>query len=364
MKSLKILYVDTEEFWRGGQEQLVTLMRGMKRRGHEVHLAAPLSAPLTKEALRRSIPVHPFCQRSEFSPLASLRLLGMLRQRVPDIVHFNTPRSILAGCVASLLGQAPLRICSRRVNFPLRRGLSRLKYNLFLESIVTVSTSIQQTLVQYGVDAERVEVIYEGVDVSWIDQVETGSLFSSKPGLIVGTVAHLSPEKGHGTVLKAIALLRSHFPEVTYVFVGDGPLRDQLFKTAIELGVRDQVVFTGFRDDSEAVMKEFDIFCLASDSEGLSSAILAAMAIPLPVVATNVGGIPELVVDGETGFLTPAGDPEALAANLRLLLLSAELRAKMRCSGRLRVEHHFTLKKKLDETEQLYRRLLRSSSVG
>ena len=364
MSRLKILYVDTEDFWRGGQEQLITLMTGMQERGHEVHLAAPYGSPLSKEALRRCIPAHPFRQRGEFSPLAPLSLLSMFRRRAPDIVHFNTPRPILAGGLASLLwGRAPLRVCSRRVNFPLRSKLSYLKYNLFLERIVTVSTSIQQTLIQQGVDCDRVEVIYEGVDVLWIDKIKATSVFSGGAGLIVGTVAHLSPEKGHGTVLEAAALLRSEFPEVTYVFVGDGPLKGELIDRATELGIRDRVIFTGFRNDSEALMKGFDVFCLASDSEGLSSAILAAMAIPLPVVATNVGGIPELVLDGETGFLSPAGDSQSLAAQLRLLLLSDELRSKVRQAGRERVEQHFTLDRKLNETERLYLGLRGSSRV-
>ncbi len=363
MSRLKILYVDTEEFWRGGQEQLVTLMTGMQQRGHDVHLAAPRGSPLAEEALRRSIPAHPFRQRVEFSPLAPLRLLKMVRLTAPDIVHFNTPRPILAGGFASLWEGAPLRVCSRRVNFPLRSKLSYLKYNLFLEGTVTVSTSIQQTLIQHGVDRDRIKVIYEGVDIPWIDQIKASSLFSDRTGLVVGTVAHLSPEKGHATVLEAAALLRSQFPDVTYVFVGDGPLKTRLIDKAAALGIRDRVVFTGFRSDSEALMKEFDIFCLASDSEGLSSAILAAMATPLPVLATNVGGIPELVLDGKTGFLSPAGDPESLAAQLRPLLLSEGLRSKMGQAGRQRVERHFTLEKKLDETEQLYLGLRGSSTV-
>ena len=363
MSRLKILYVDTEEIWRGGQEQLVTLMAGMKERGHEVFLAAPHGSPLVQKARRHSIPACPFRQFSELSPLAPLRLFSLFRNKSPDIVHFNTPRPIIAGGLASAWGGAPLRVCSRRVNFPLRSKLSYLKYNFFLERIVTVSTSIQQTLIQYGVDSSRIRVIYEGVDVSWIDQIEPSSLFSGRAGPIVGTVAHLSPEKGHGTVLEAAALLRSEFPEVNYVFVGDGPLKEELIDKATRLGIRDQVIFTGFRSDSEALMKEFDVFCLASDSEGLSSAILAAMATPLPVVATNVGGIPELVVDGITGFLSPAGDPKFLAARLRPLLLSEGLRLKVRQAGRQRVEQRFTLEKKLDETELLYLELLGSSSL-
>jgi glycosyltransferase involved in cell wall biosynthesis len=175
----------------------------------------------------------------------------------------------------------------------------------------------------------------------------------------VGVVAHLSPEKGHVTVLKAAARLRERFPDVTYVLVGGGERRQLLEERARALNVADRVLFTGFRKDSDAMMREFDVFCLASLSEGLSSAILAAMARPLPVVATRVGGIPELVVDGNTGLLVPAGRPDKLAEALAKVLSSSSLRRRMREAGRRRVAEYFTLDRKLDETERLYLELAR-----
>jgi glycosyltransferase involved in cell wall biosynthesis len=175
----------------------------------------------------------------------------------------------------------------------------------------------------------------------------------------VGVVAHLSPEKGHVTVLKAAARLRERFPDVTYVLVGGGERRQMLEERARTLNVADRVLFTGFRKDSDAMMREFDVFCLASLSEGLSSAILAAMARPLPVVATCVGGIPELVVDGSTGLLVPAGRPDKLAEALAKVLSSSSLRRRMREAGRRRVAEYFTLDRKLDETERLYLELAR-----
>lgn len=127
-----------------------------------------------------------------------------------------------------------------------------------------------------------------------------------------------------------------------------------------ELGIDEKVTFTGFRSDSEALMKTFDIFCLPSLSEGLSSAILVAMASKLPIVATRVGGIPELVIDGETGVLVPPDDADQLAAGLCKVLESPQLRKKMGCAGRQRIEETFTLERKLNETEKLYLSMLAS----
>ena len=355
--SLRILYVDTEEVWRGGQEQLFSLMRGMKCRGHAVELAAPPRSPLLNLARENGIPTHFFTQRRELSLMAVWNLKKILGIKKFDLLHFNTPRPIFAGGLAAFLSGVPVTVSSRRVNFPLRSFLSRFKYNWIHDNIVTVSTSIHQTLVQCGVQAKRISVIYEGLDLKWIDGLPPTGLLRQRSGLVVGTVAHLSPEKGHLTLLEAAARLRKRFPDVVYVFVGEGELKGELEDRAHDLGLSEQIVFTGFRKDCESLMREFDIFCLASVSEGLSSAILAAMARALPVVATRVGGIPELVQDGLTGLLVPPRRPDRLAEALDTLLSLSSLRSCMGLAGRKRIEENFTLDRKLDQTEELYLKL-------
>ena len=351
---LRILYVDTESFWRGGQEQLFSLMVGIRQRGYGVELAAPAGSPLENRVHDVGIPTHSFTQRSELSLPAAWSLARIMGPGKVDVLHYNTPRPVLAGKLAAWICGVPILVASRRVNFPLRSRFSRIKYNWLLDRVVTVSGSIERTLVQDGVRPERVSVIYEGVDLQSVDGHPSTSVLPVRSGLVVGVVAHLSPEKGHETVLKAAARLRERFPDVTYVLVGGGERRQMLEERARALNVADRVLFTGFRKDSDAMMREFDVFCLPSLSEGLSSAILAAMARPLPVVATRVGGIPELVVDGSTGLLVPAGRPDKLAEALAKVLSSSSLRRRMREAGRRRVAEYFTLDRKLDETERLY----------
>ena len=353
-RPLRILYVDTESVWRGGQEQLFSLMVGIRKRGYGVELAAPAGSPLAHRSRAVGISTHSFSQRCELSIPAVWGLARIMGPGRVDVLHYNTPRPILAGKLAAWSCGVPILVASRRVNFPLRSRLSRVKYNRLLDRVVTVSESIQRTLVRDGVRPERVSVIYEGVDLRSVDGDPFTSVLPVRPGLVVGVVAHLSPEKGHVTVLKAAARLRERFPDVTYVFVGGGERRQMLEERARALKVADRVLFTGFRKDSDAMMREFDVFCLASLSEGLSSAILAAMARPLPVVATRVGGIPELVLDGSTGLLVPAGRPDKLSEALAKVLSSSSLRRRMREAGRKRVAENFTLVRKLDETEQVY----------
>ncbi|UCF39186.1 MAG: glycosyltransferase [Acidobacteriota bacterium] len=361
--TLRILYVDTETVWRGGQEQLFGLMEGLKRRGHDIWLASPEGSPLSEKACRVGVSTVPFRQRSEVSPLAIIRLLQIVRKQNFDLLHLNTPRSVIAGGLVGKLKYVKGVLNSRRVNFPLRTRFSRLKYNWLIDRILTVSSSIQETLVHAGVRPELVETIYEGVSLSWIDGLERPVIEPRASGQVVGIVAHLSGEKGHKDLLHAASILYPRFPNVEYWLVGDGPLRPELERLANNLGLQNSVRFLGFRNDSEALMKHFDIFCLPSLSEGLSSAILAAMASHLPVVSTEVGGIPELVIEEKTGYLVKPADSQDLAHALGRLLGDRELQIQFGKAGRNRIAQHFTVVRKLDATEASYSRLLRVKSL-
>ncbi len=360
---MKILYIDTENFWRGGQEQLFSLICGMHKAGHEIILASPSAAPLSDKVSSLGIRTIHFDQKMELSLKAFLALYGLMKRNQLDIVHFNTPLPVLPGGIALKLlsflgGKRPVSVCSRRVNFPLKYCISKWKYNHLIDRVLTVSESIRKTLINNGIKPHLIETVYEGIDTGWIDAQVPVLLPHCKNFLIVGTVAHLSHEKGHVDILKAVSLIRHRCPDTCYVFVGEGVMREQLEEQARHLGVSDIVHFTGFRKDSEALMKNFDIFCLPSLSEGLSSAIMSAMACSLPVISTNVGGIPELVIHGKTGLLTEPSAPDQLADSLYRMLTSPEERIRFGSEGRKIVETRFTIRHKLEMTEYFYRLLL------
>lgn len=360
MKPLRLLYLDTEAVWRGGQEQLFSLMRGLHQRGHEVHLAAPSDAPLAQRCLALGLPVHHFRQRSELSLFGLRRLLQILSQAGFDVLHSNTPRTLITAGAASRLQGGPLCITSRRVIFPLRSFLSRLKYNWAQHGVIAICRSIQSVLVEGGVNPDRIRVVYEGVELDWFDHLEKPPFERGLDEVLIGIVAHMSEEKGHADLLEAASLLVSRFPEARYVLIGDGALRGELERQCRDLRLAEFVQFTGFREDSEALMKHLDVFCLPSRSEGFSSALLAAMANRLPSVVTRVGGNRELVSDGETGILVPPSDPPELAEALWQLLESRQLRHRMGQAARIRVEENFTLEKKIAQTEAVYQSFLQT----
>jgi len=175
---------------------------------------------------------------------------------------------------------------------------------------------------------------------------------------VVGAVSRLAWKKGIRHLLEATPRILEAVPDAHVVIAGDGPLRSELEAQAAALGVRDRVLFLGSRPDTIALMAAFDVFVLPSVVEGMSNALLEAMAVGRPVVATDVGGNPEVVVDGETGLIVPPNDPHQLAASIQKLLEAPELAAEMGAAGRQRVIERYQIDVMTRRIEELYDTLL------
>ncbi len=357
---ISFLFIDTERVWRGGQDQLLSLLTGLIRRGHLVDLVCHPNTLLEKRARGAQVQVHPVSVGSEMDPIAFVRLWSVIRQIRPKILAFNTPKSILIGNLASRLTSVGARIIFRRVNFPLRRRyLARIKYTWGIDCIIAISESIRHQLEAAGIPQSRIRTIYEGMDLTpYPKRTSSAVRIAGKPA-IVGTVAHLSPEKGLQYLIEAAALIPDVANRIRFVIVGDGKCRLPLEQQVRKRNLDECFEFIGFQDQPIEYLVTFDIFVLPSLSEGLSSAILTAMATSLPVVATRVGGIPELVRHEDNGLLVPPADPTALARAIERLVDSPEESHLMGQRGRLRLEEQFTLERKISETEELCSQLLR-----
>ena len=357
---LSFLFVDTERVWRGGQDQLLALLKGLCGRGHAVHLVCQPGTLLETRAREYGIVVHPVAIRSEAGPIAFLRLLAVLLKVRPEILAFNTPRAILCGTLASRFASVGARIIFRRVNFPLRRNyFTLLKYTWGIDCIVAISESIRLQLQVCGIPASKIRTIYEGMDLSHYPVHVPLKARRSDELAVIGTVAHLSREKGLNYLIEAASVIPDVQKRMRFVIVGNGNCRQELEKLVHEKGLTEVFHFAGFHSDISSFMKSFDMFALPSLSEGLSSAILEAMSASLPIIATNVGGIPELVTSGDNGLLVPPGDPAALARAIRQLADNPQECLRMGRRGRARMEEHFTLDRKILETEQLCATLLK-----
>lgn len=357
---ISFVFVDTERVWRGGQDQLFALLKGLERRGHQVHLICQPQTLLESRSREYGLSVHPVSIRSEADLLCFPRLLTIFRRIQPDILAFNTPRAVLLGSLASRMTRVGARIIFRRVNFPPRKGLFTLmKYRWGADRIVAISESIRLQLQLCGVPVSKITTIYEGMDPSLYPR--RTQLRARRPGepAVVGTVAHLSPEKGLNYLVEAASMIPDVKERLRFLIVGHGSCREELENLVRQKGLQDVFHFAGFHSDISPFMKSFDIFALPSLSEGLSSAILEAMAASLPIVATEVGGIPELVTSGENGILVAPANPGALAEAIGRLADNPVQALRMGQRGREIMEARFTLERKILETEQLCAMLLR-----
>lgn len=346
---MRVLHVDTARSWRGGQGQVLLTALGMADRGHGVLLACQRGGVLEARAREAGVATLALRFSGDLSPAAWLGLRRAVRRFSPDVLQLHDPHGLVPG----LLAAGPIRVvATRRVDFPLQGPLSKSKYRR-CHSVIAVSKRIADVLRADGLPAERLRVVYEGVEDR---PPQTGGrevlreLGIPSEALVVGNVAALTDHKDHATLLAAAATLIARVPATRFVIVGDGELRPALERQAAQLGLSGRCLFLGFRTDLDRLIPAFDVFCLSSHMEGLGTSLLDAMCFRRPIVATAAGGVPEAIEDGRSGVLVPVRNPEALAHALSDLLASAARRAALADAGRQLFERRFTAARMVEET--------------
>jgi glycosyltransferase involved in cell wall biosynthesis len=231
---------------------------------------------------------------------------------------------------------------------------------------IAPSRAVKGLLTDAGLSDGRIQVIYNGVkcdqlELSQAEIERVRSELALKDGPVVGTVARLSHEKGVDVLLEALPYVLEYIPSVTLLIIGDGPERENLRQLSASLGITTSVRFVGTRADIHIVDRLFDVFVLPSREEACPMALLEAMAAGRAVVATQVGGSPELIEAGWDGVLVPPDEPAALGAAISALLCDARRRKVLGSNARAKVSRLFTLGRMVSETQALYLRALESS---
>jgi len=363
---LRTLHISTERGFRGGERQVLFLMRGLMERGHAATLIGQPDGELARRAAEAGVPVVPITMRCEADAIAFLWICSTLRDHEFDIVHMHTAHAHTLGVAASVLAGVGRRVVSRRVVSPVGTGcFSRLKYRHGVHRYVAISEAVKQVLVDAGVADERVSVVYSCLDPDEaVGQPGRSATLRAEFGIpldapVVGTVGALCPPKGFRHFLDAIPAVVAVVPDARFVLVGDGNLRAALEAQAERLGLGpDRLVLTGWRDDVPDLLPMFDLFVSSSVEEGLGTSVLQAMVAGRPVVVTDAGGLPETVTDGQTGRVVRAGDALELAKAITAMLTDRPGAERMAEAGRRAVRERFTPDKMIEGTIAAYRQAL------
>jgi glycosyltransferase involved in cell wall biosynthesis len=358
------LHLDTALTWRGGQHQVLLTVLGLRERGHRAVLVAHPGGVLYRRASEGDdlVPLSP---RSEVDLASAWRLSKIIASYGPEVVHAHDPHAVaMASLAMSFTGRAtaPPLVASRRVDFHLQKhSFSRWKYRQ-VALFVAASAAIKDILVRDDIPASRVAVVHDGIDVERVAKVQPADIHQTfwfpKGAPVVVNVGALVNHKGQKFLVEAMAQVRRQIPDAQLVIFGEGDLREPLTRQIHDLGLDKHVVLAGFRDDVLGLTRSADLFVMSSVTEGLGSAVLDAMALGLPVVATRAGGIPEVVEDGVTGRLVPPGRADALADAIVLMLRDPATRRRMSAAGRARVEAEFGLDRLVEGTLAAYRQVL------
>ena len=318
--------------------------RSQTERGDEVLVACSAAGPLSGELAAAGVPVVALAdsvvkRRFDLGYAVAIRRLAA-RTR-PDVIHAHLYASIVASAAATCDGGFPL-VVTEQTEAPWRsrsaRLASRLAY-LRATEVIAVSDRIADGLVRdFGVPAAKVTTVPNAVTLPGCAP-GPGVALRGRP--VFGVCARLVAEKGVDVFLEAASRLARSFPDATFPIVGDGPLRSTLERRAGELGLRDRVVFLGFRSDARDVVAGFDVLVLPSRSEGTPLTVVEAMHAGVPVVASAVGGIPEQIVDGNTGLLVPPDDPAALARAMACVAGDGALAGRLAEAGRRHAHTRF-----------------------
>lgn len=336
---------------------MVELMHRLDRRTFEVHVGCVhRGGPLEARALERAASVASFPIRSFARPSAVQQMLAFARwcRRIgADLVHTCELYANVLGLPAAALARVPVRIGNRReLRTPDKRGVhiaaQRLAYRT-AHLVAANSAAAASQLCREGVAPAKIRVIANGVDCDRYSAAPR-----KRPIRRIVTVANLREEKGHDTLIVAASLVAERHPDIEIALVGDGPLRASLVRQVNLRGLRGRVRFLGERNDIPAQLAAADLFVLPSRTEASPNALIEAMAAGLPVVASRVGGIPELIESGANGVLVTPDDPPALAAAIGNVIDHPSFAAALGRAARVTAERRYAFSSMVGAFEQLY----------
>jgi L-malate glycosyltransferase len=354
---VKILLVDLDTEWRGGQNQALLMLEGLNTRKHVAELVSPEGSALGERAEARGATVHHVSNR--LSRLSAARKISeLVKTGQFDLVHANEAHAVTAVWLARARNQTPF-IISRRVGYPIGKNwITRSRYAAATR-ILPISRWVAERLARSGIPSEKMTVVYEGVEIPRLPNPDVRREARAFWGVtddspLLGCVGVLLPDKGQDLLIRVLADLHGEFPKTRLLLAGDGPDRPRLEQLVARLQISDAVIFAGFVRAMEPVYAALDVFLFPSLFEGLGTSLLAAMSYALPSVAFDTCAFGEIIEHGKSGLLAETGNQTSLLNSTATLLRNPPIAQQIGQAARVRIQAKFSAAKMVDEMIRAY----------
>ncbi len=347
---MRILEMITPSRIGGAETHVARLVRDLRAAGDEVAVFSPSGRPFTGYLQEQELQPVSWRTSGKIDPISIYRIVKLIRQQKIELVHTHLTSATFIGVQAARITGIP---CVATLH-----GFTDAFWYRLPPRLIAVSHAVKAHFVAQGIPEARITVLHNGINLAEypphpLEEAKI-AIGQSPDGPILGIFGRLAPEKGQDVALDALAQVIPAIPEVRLLIVGEGRCRAALLAQAERLGIGANVEFCGFHADPRPLMRACDLVLVPSRKEGFGLAAIEAMALARPVVATAVGGIPEVVVDGVTGVLVPAESPTALAAAIQNLLQHPARATAMGQAGHARVAENFDQQRQLQLLREVF----------
>ena len=358
---MRVLHIETGRHLYGGALQVLYLLQGLAQKGYRNSLVCPIGSAIAAAA-RPWATIHAVPVRGDLDAGLGLHLHRIIATETPAIVHVHSRRGAdIWGALAARIRRVPA-VVTRRVDNPEPALIARAKYRLY-GRIVTISEGIRRVLLSEGIPAHKIDCVPSAVDFRRYARPCDPQWFRREFGLppgqqTIAVIAQFIPRKGHRVLVEAARQILAHRPETRVLLFGRGPLEVEIKRLCTHTGIAEKVIFGGFRDDLERILPCLDLVVHPAEMEGLGVSLLQAAAAGVPIVATRVGGIPEIVSDGVNGYLVAAGDAGAITERATRILSDPELAQRLGSTGPTMVNSRFSIGAMVAGNDAVYRTTL------
>lgn len=367
----RVLFLIDELDVGGTEQQILELVKRIDRRRYEPIVCCFRPGKVSAEIAASGVRVIEIPKRGKVDPRFVLTLARMMRREHIDLLQAYLFTANTWGRLAARIARVPIIVTSER-NVDMWEEMYKQRLGVWLDRwtqrTIGNSEAVGDYLAGKGITRDKIRVIYNGVDTSRFDGPVDPHATREELGIpahhvVIGHLARLEPQKDPRTFLAAAAIVAKRNPNVSFLVVGGGSLKADLEREAKTLGLTDRMIFTGPRRDVPRLLAACDMSVLSSVKEGMSNTVMESMAAGRPMVATSVGGNPELIRDGETGFLVPTRDPQAIAEGLQRIIDDPALAKSMGLQAKARMAERFSVEAMVSETERLYDELVAEAAA-